>query len=44
MKRIVYWTADMESSEAMILTVMNTVLAIAQRDLKNSGLYGVLTS
>ena len=29
MKWIVYWTADMESSEAMILTVMNTVLAIA---------------
>ena len=27
----------MESSEAMILTVMNTVLAIAQRGLKNSG-------
>lgn len=28
----------MESSEAIILTVMNTILAIAQRGLKNSGL------
>ena len=34
----------MESSEAMILTVMSTVLAIAQRGLKNSGINGVLTS
>ena len=34
----------MESSEAMILTVMNAVLAIAQRGLKNSGLNRVLTS
>ena len=34
----------MESSEVMILTVMNTVLAIAQRGLKNSGLNRVLTS
>ena len=32
------WTADMKSSEAMILTFMNAIFAIAQRSLKNSGL------
>ena len=32
------WTVDMESSEAMILAVMNAIFAIAQRSLKNSGL------
>ena len=28
MKWIIYWTADMKSSEAMILAVMNAILAI----------------
>ena len=29
MKLIIYWAVDVKSSEAMILTVMNTILAIA---------------
>ena len=32
------WTADMKSSGAMILAVMNAIFEIAERNLKNSGL------
>ena len=31
-KLIMYWTADLKSSEAMILEVIKTILAIAYRE------------